>query len=314
MVDLNTNDAVWMADVSDISLFNMQVVVELEETSTNAEDIIEVETHNMGAKDAMIDNIAVIHSISSSDSDYYSFPDSSNPDPTSFNHINDPWRRYILILPYSPDYDGPRPPFMPALRQGVRNPRMFIGPLLHPNVTTSIHSSSYASSITDSTVSTVDVHVGDIELEYLPGFEDTVIEEYMEFDSVEERENNFMDNGNNCDPFLYFYDLYIFDAFNVFEPEEKEEEIYFDSFTNIPSPLQTLSILFLDSLTSLIFIQALYFQFLIHDCCWLWKLYKDSYPYKCYIQIIWFLLSIEWDTICVYYMMHDSPPTLYMLS
>ena len=56
----------------------------------------------------------------------------------------------------------------------------------------------------------------------------------MELDIAEEMENNFMNNKHNRDPFLYLYDAYFFDDFNVFENEEEEDNIYFDFFINIP--------------------------------------------------------------------------------
>ena len=73
----------------------------------------------------------------------------------------------------------------------------------------------------------------------------------MELDSIEERKNIFMDNGINRDTLLYFYDFYFFNDVDIFEPEEKEEDVYFDSFTNLSSSLQTFSSFFLDYLTSL---------------------------------------------------------------
>ena len=126
-----------MAGVQNIPLLNKQVGVEIEE-GINAKDIIKVEVHNMCVKDALVDYIIIICSLSLLDSDSSSFSDSYNPDPTSFSHTSNPWRLYMLNLPYTPNYDGPRPPSMSTLRQDARTPRMFIGSLLNHDVTTSI--------------------------------------------------------------------------------------------------------------------------------------------------------------------------------
>ena len=104
--------------------------------------------------------------------------------------------------------------------------RTSIDPLYNHDVFTSVYSPSTDSSRNYSTASTVDIYLDDTELEgeleSLSDFEDVVVEKDMELDNVEERENIFMDNRNNRDPFPYFYDLYLFDACSGFETEEEE--------------------------------------------------------------------------------------------
>ena len=119
MADLNTNDAIWMADLPGILSFDIQVGAELEEASIDVEDVDEVESHNMNLKEAKVDYVVIprllsslVRSTSPSNSKYDSFSNNSNLDSTSFAHITDPWHRYMLNLPYNPAYNGSRPHHM----------------------------------------------------------------------------------------------------------------------------------------------------------------------------------------------------------